>query len=164
MKKLLLILAFLFVGCNSIDGVPPTSPIATEPEEPTYTYATIKYKNNALMGTTRAEAPDNGNYQIYDFGTGIIVGAMQADTSVTDISGRELGLCEGATVTDTGVQGDCILPSYEVAICPDTRNGDFNPSYSPSVCNGNGYFWCSLAQQCLNKPVNVPSCGEIGNR
>jgi len=48
--------------------------------------------------------------------------------------------------------------------CPDTRNGDFDPSYPPQLCNSNGYFWCSLARQCLNKPINVNACGEIGSQ
>ncbi len=51
----------------------------------------------------------------------------------------------------------------ELETCPDTRNGDFNLNYLKPVCNSNGYFWCPLASQCLNKPENVLTCGEIGS-
>jgi hypothetical protein len=47
--------------------------------------------------------------------------------------------------------------------CLDTRDGNFDPSYSPAVCNSHGYFWCSIAKKCLDKPINVNECGEIGS-
>ncbi len=158
-----LMVAFMIGGCGG-DTVQEKVIVEDPVEEIVFMYATVQYKNNEFMGTTRAEPAIDGNFQIYNLGTGALVGTMQADTSVSNIDGRELGLCDGATVSDTGVDGNCTLPSYKVEHCPDTRNGDFNPAYSPAVCNSNGYFWCSLARQCLNKPVNVPTCGEIGAR
>ncbi len=158
-----LAIAFMFSACDN-DTVQDEVNVEDPVEEIVFTYAAVQYKNNEFMGTTRAEPAVDGNFQIYDLGTGVLVGMMQVDTSVSSINGRELGLCAGAVASDTGVDGDCTLPSYKVEHCPDTRNGDFNPAYSPAVCNANGYFFCSLAMQCLNKPVNVPTCGEIGNR
>ncbi len=164
----LIITLFTLVGCdlNDYEYIPPTSPIAK-------TYGKVIYKDNTIMGTTKIEPIVNGGYQIYNIGTGSVVGFIQADAVVNNIGGKDLGICEGATVTVQGLSGDCILPIInpiqifkpvvDNGTCSDTRNGDFNPSYNTSVCNANGYFWCSLAHQCLNKPVNVPTCGEIGS-
>jgi len=180
---------------NETDEVATTgaaSPMATSS-------ATIMYRDGEIMGVTKHEAPINGGFQIYHIGTGEVVGFIQADGSVNNKGGAELGVCAGAVVSDDGVTGDCHVPTEDpertITVappagtttedpartttatcsfptpsgntsgdCPDTRNGDFNPSYSPSVCNANGYFWCSLSQSCLDKPINVNECGEMSTR
>lgn len=150
------IIAFLFVGCGSDDA--PENQIQ-------YRSAYILYSNGTtVMGTTKAEPGVNGGFQIYGT-TGHVNGFIQADGSVNDVPGNDLGVCVGANVNDYGVD-NCILPTAapKAEECPDTRNGDFNPSYSTAVCNANGYFWCSIAQACLDKPINVNECGEIADR
>ncbi len=186
-----MILLLSFTGCSDDLVNEAIDKYNTDGEPTTSTSATIKYSDGTTMGVTREEAAVNGGYQIYHIGTGEVMGFIQADGSVNNMGGEELGVCAGSTVSDNGVLGDCTVPTanpYQVAVqpqpvsapkttcafstvrtntsgtCPDTRNGDFNPSYSPSVCNSNGYFWCSLSGECLNKPINVPECGEMSTR
>jgi len=185
-----------FTGCSVQDKIDEykNDDDKTTTENRSFTSATIKYNDGAVMGVTKAEAGVNGGFQIYHIGTGEVIGFIQPDGKVNDIGGVDLGVCSGAVISDTGVSGDCIVPAENPnkpkpvkpqtpqqpqtpgqpqkptkpvitdPNCPDTRNGDFNPSYSPAVCNGNGYFWCSVAKQCLNKPINVNECGEIWER
>lgn len=168
MKKIILALGLVFIlaACDQSSTVTTVAPAPV-----VHTYATVSFNDESVLGTTRIEPIMNGGFQIYNIGTGEVAGFIQADTAVNDLYGNDLGLCNGAVISDNGVKGDCTLPVpnpdapvIDDGTCKDTRNGDFNPSYSPIVCNENGYFWCSLAQQCLDKPVNVPQCGEIGER
>ena len=56
------------------------------------------------------------------------------------------------------------LPVEEAKLpCPDTRDGTFPQSSVPSTCYASGYFYCSIAGLCLDKPMNVNVCGEIGS-
>ncbi len=171
-----MVLIFGFTGCSEINE--KIDEYSGDDEITTPTSATIKYSDGSIMGVTMAEEAVNGGFQIYHIATVEVVGFIGADGLVYDMGGRELGVCEGATVSDNGVLGDCTVPAenpYQApaqpasssnpsGACPDTRNGDFNPNYSPAVCNKNGYFWCSVASQCLDKPINVIECGEMHTR
>lgn len=161
-----LILMGLMVGCDIDDYEPKI------PTDINFTHATVNNYDSTIFGVTRDEYGANGGYQIYNFGTGVVVGFIQPDTMVNNLAGENIGLCKGATVTDFGVSGDCILPKPKIVEpeitkptipCPDTRDGTMPNSSSPSVCNEHGYFHCSLSGGCLNKPSNVPWCGEIGS-
>ncbi len=186
----LVILAIGLVGCsdNVIQKAVESATSSETSDTTQYTAGTIKYEDGTDFGVTRKEALNNGGFQIYSIGTGEVIGFIQVDGSVNDIGGNDLGMCQkNTTITDTGLQGDCIVPGLKPAgpqlengsslnledlpypqpkdpNCPDLRNGDFDPSYSPAVCNANGYFWCSIAKACLDKPINAKECGEVSER
>ena len=164
MKYLLMLIAtILIVGCGTDEVIP-------EKEYIIYTSGVVKSSENTVLGVTKEGAPINGGYAIYDITTDEITGFIQMDGSVNDLGGKDLGICEGAVITDTGMVGTCLLPPSFIYVpgvpgdCLDTRDGIFNPAFSPAVCNSHGYFWCSLARQCLNKPINVQECGEMSQR
>ena len=111
---MVLVLVFGFTGCSeieeAIDKYNEDDKIATS------TSATIKYSNGSKMGVTRAEdAPVDGGFNIYSIGTGAVVGFIGADAVVNNAGGRDLGVCAGATVSDSGVSGDCTIPTEDPA-------------------------------------------------
>lgn len=57
---------------------------------------------------------------------------------------------------DENITEEVVLP------CPDTRL-TYNPEYSIAECGENNFFWCSIEQKCLDKPINVDICGELGS-
>ena len=156
------LLTLLIVSCSDLTDY--NAPVEDKIQ---FTHATINNFDGTMFGVTRDEYGSNGGYQVYDFGSGLVVGFIQPDTMVNDLAGIDLGLCTGATITDFGVDGDCILPKPEVVEpilpCPDTRDGTFPQSTNPTVCHDHGYFYCSVVGHCLNKPENVNICGEIGS-
>ena len=155
-----LIVMAIIIGCDL--NYKKSSPTI----EPDYSYATIKNYNETIFGVTKNEAPIDALYMIYDLGTGEPVGKIAFNSEVTDNIGIILGICKDTNVTDGGVYGDCILNNKPEPVlpCPDTRDGTFPQSQDPQVCADHGYFYCSLSGYCLNKPINVNVCGEIGSQ
>lgn len=187
-----LILLIGLTGCDQVDELKNkyeeqlSSDNIQRPEKPVkdeiYYAGTVKYIDGSVMGVTRAEHQINGGFNIYDIGTAAVLGFITMDGSVNNIGGRSMGICQGATVTDNGLQGECTVPVKNPIIaqeeqirlykeqtqdatpapslpnCPDHRNGDFNPEYSPEVCNANGYFWCSIQKKCTDQTININEC------
>lgn len=147
-----ILVSMTVVGCGSSD------------ESSTYSSATIVNHNGSTLGETRNEAPINGLYIMYEFGTGENIGGIGFDSIVMLNDGEVLGLCGATVVNDLGVVGDCTLPNNEPVLpCPDTRDGTLPQSSDPSVCYYHGYFHCSEVNKCLDKPLNVTECGEVGS-
>lgn len=154
-KKYLAVLisALFFIGCGSSNDTSAN-----------YANATLYNYDNTTLGMTRNEASVNGAYVIYEFGTGNPIGSIGFDAIAYSTDGTKLGLCGATIVSDKGVIGDCVLPNTEPVLpCPDTRDGQFLASPDPSYCALHGYFYCSIAGTCLDKPANVNYCGEIGS-
>ena len=141
----------MMVGCGS------------DSETKSYTTADINNYDGTKYGETRNESPVNGSYQIYGFGTGNLVASIGYDSIVSDTSGTVIGTCENTVVSDAGVNGVCTLDGADPLPCPDTRDGTFPQSTVPQVCYDHGYFYCSIAGVCLDKPANVNECGEVGS-
>ena len=96
--------------------------------------STILYSDGTTMGVTRAENQVNGGFSIYHIGTGEVIGFIGADGSVNDIGGRNLGVCQGATVSDNGLSGDCIVPTanpYQSSA--PTQPTPFTPPTAPTA-------------------------------
>ncbi len=146
------------------------------------TSGVIKYSDGTSMGTTRAEPQINGGYQIYDIGTGAVIGFIRLDGQVNDQAGRNLGVCSGSAISDSGLSGDCTLPTANPnqtpvqpipttpvspcnqtfnttpAGCEDRRDGTFDVTWNRPTCESHGYFYCTLNNICTDQTVNINEC------
>jgi len=150
------------------------------------TAGVIKYSDGTSMGTTRAEPQVNGGFSIYNIGTAAVVGFIRLDGQVNDIGGRNLGVCAGSTVSDSGLSGDCTVPatnpnqitapqptvtpsqpaasgctstsSTTPAGCEDRRDGTFDVTWNRPTCEQHGYFYCTLNNICTDQTVNINQC------
>lgn len=71
---------------------------------------TLYYKDGSVMGVTKQEGATNGVYSVYAQDGGHKIGTIGVDGSVSDLNGNDFGVCEGATISDNGVIGECSLP------------------------------------------------------
>jgi len=70
---------------------------------------TVYYNDGTKMGVTKQEPIVNGGYSIYDINSGEQIGFITVDGKVNDIDGRVIGICEGATISEDGVLGECTV-------------------------------------------------------
>lgn len=75
----------------------------------TYTEGKVTFTDGSSLGVTRAEAQQNGGFNIYDIGTGELVGFISMDGSVNDVNGVDLGVCQNLDISDNGLNGECTL-------------------------------------------------------
>ena len=150
------------------------------------TSGVVRYNDGTPMGTTRTEPQVNGGFPIYHMGTGTVIGFIQLDGQVNDIGGRNLGVCTGSTISDSGLSGDCTVPfanpnqivstqtqtpesqsatsgcsntsSTTPAGCEDRRDGLFDVTWDRPTCEQHGYFYCTLNNICTNQTVNINEC------
>ena len=180
-----MVLAFGFMGCSESDIREALGEDNGDDKTTVSTSATIKYSDGSKMGVTRAEdAPVDGGFNIYSIGTGAVVGFIGADAVVNNIGGRNLGVCAGATISDSGVSGNCTVPAANPSQvptsttptstlqptpcsqsytstpsgCEDRRDGTFNISWNQQTCNQHGYFYCTLSNSCTDQTINIPEC------
>ena len=121
--------AILFIALIfTINGCGGGGSTDTKTYTKTYTNGTINYADGSVFGITKAEASVNGGFNIYDIELiNTIIGFIRMDGFVTDISGFNIGVCSGATISDRGVSGTCAVP------IANPYSGTANPQYPTST-------------------------------
>ena len=182
------VMGLVFAGCtDSIDKAVDDYNDDKNTNASSRTSGVIKYSDGTSMGTTRAEPQVNGGFSIYSIGSGAVVGFIRLDGQVNDVGGRNLGVCAGSTVSDSGLSGDCTVPSANPtqavstpqtttpssqpaatgctstssttpAGCEDRRDGMFDVTWNRPTCEQHGYFYCTLNNICTNQTVNINQC------
>jgi len=173
----IVVIGFILVGCN--DTIFSKDNYKDDGSK-VRTSGVIKYNDGISMGTTRAEPQINGGFQIYHIGTGEVIGFIQLDGQVNDKAGRNLGICTGNAVSDSGLAGNCTLPisnpnqvsapiqpasspcsqsfTTTPSGCEDRRDGTFDVTWNRPTCEQHGYFYCTLNNICTDQTVNINQC------
>lgn len=115
----------LFTGCSG--G-------SSDNTEAIFTEGKVIFADGTTLGVTRAEGQENGGFNIYDIGTGTIVGFITLDGSVNDTSGVSYGTCQGLTITENGLNGGCSLTINNPN--STTNEGSIEESDSSSSSDG----------------------------
>jgi len=77
-----------------------------------------------------------------------------------DVTLNQTVVADGGTYIYNG-DGTVTFISGDGNYLGDTNpepTGDYDHSDDAQECAANGYFWCPISQQCLNKPANGSSC------
>jgi len=113
----------------------------------------------AIIGFTgctgdEASAGDGGNeYNVNSGGGDVTIN----DTTVTD-GGTYVNNADGTVTYVSGNSNTITLPNGEIVEVGDDPSGVYDPDYTQEECAAEGYFWCTLANQCMNSPADGSSC------
>ncbi len=108
MVKIILTAVSLAVMVLALSGCGSSG--SSSSNEKIYTSGTIYYADGSIFGITKEEAPVNGGFNIYDIELIDIIGFIQMDGIVIAANGVDIGICSGASISDSGVSGNCNVP------------------------------------------------------
>ena len=124
----LLSLGLILSSCSDIDSLKDKF---TNHSDVSVAAGTIKYNDGSTMGVTKSEPMVNGGFQIYDVGTGKPNGFILVDGTVINMGGKSIGICQGAHISDNGVEGECIVPLSNPLIPPKEPEKPAEPTLPP---------------------------------
>ena len=118
-----------------------------------------------------------GTTQVYENGSipdEQVPGGSNSSTVIVNNEGDGDITINQTTVTGNGtylysedgsvsyIAGDGNIYTYQDGSVDEVSevSGVFDPLYTESECIANGYFWCPLAQECMNSPTQGSSCSN----
>jgi hypothetical protein len=130
---LIAIMGLTMAGCE-VDGGDDTNTASATTYEDYRQGVEVHYLDGSLMGVTREGVAVNGGYNIYNVGTGEVVGWIDVAGNVNDAGGVELSVCNGLLNEVDNFNNNCTL-TVENPSKPKPRK----PSKSSGTSGGSTY-------------------------
>ena len=128
---LIAIMGLTLVGCE-VGG--SDSKVSNTEQQDYRQGVEVRYADGSVMGVTREGEAINGGYNIYDIGTGEIIGWVDVAGNVNDVGGKALGACNGLLNDAENFNNSCTL-TVENPSKPKPRK----PSKSSGTSGGSTY-------------------------